>query len=80
MMDLINGLLAQSGGIQGLANQFSQLVTEITFSSWVSTGQNMPISGDQIQRGARLRTSVGLAAKMGSIRLKYHISWPNTCR
>ena len=65
MMNLINGLLAQNGGIQGLANQFSQHGHEDTFASWVSTGQNMPISGDQIQRVLGSEQVAGLAAKLG---------------
>jgi uncharacterized protein YidB (DUF937 family) len=65
VMSLINGLLAQNGGIQGLANQFSQYGHGDTFNSWVSTGQNMPISGDQVQRVLGSEQMNGLAAKLG---------------
>ena len=50
LMGMISGLLTQSGGLQGLAQQFAQSGHGDAFSSWVGTGQNQPISGDQIQR------------------------------
>jgi uncharacterized protein YidB (DUF937 family) len=48
-MGILSGLLAQSGGLQGLANRFAQGGHGDIFSSWVSTGENKPITGDQMQ-------------------------------
>jgi len=38
----------QSGGIQGLAQLFQQKGLGEIASSWISTGQNQPITADQI--------------------------------
>jgi uncharacterized protein YidB (DUF937 family) len=49
--DLVGALLQQVGGgqgLQGLVQQFSQGGLGEVVQSWVSTGQNLPISGDQI--------------------------------
>jgi len=39
----------QVGGISGLQKMFEQGGLGAVFSSWVSTGQNLPISADQLQ-------------------------------
>jgi uncharacterized protein YidB (DUF937 family) len=65
LMGMIGSLLAQCGGLQGLANQFMQSGHGDTFSSWVSTGQNKPISGDQIQSVLGSQQVQALAAKIG---------------
>jgi uncharacterized protein YidB (DUF937 family) len=46
---ILGGLLAQSGGLQGLANKFAQSGHGNVFQSWVGMGENEPISGNQIQ-------------------------------
>jgi uncharacterized protein YidB (DUF937 family) len=40
LIGILGGLLAQSGGVQGLANKFSQRGQGDTFSSWVGMGEN----------------------------------------
>jgi uncharacterized protein YidB (DUF937 family) len=37
-----------SGGLDGLLKQFTQSGLKDQFDSWVSTGQNMPVSPDQM--------------------------------
>jgi uncharacterized protein YidB (DUF937 family) len=43
-------LLQQSGGLQGLLSKFQQAGYGAQADSWVSTGQNMPISADALQQ------------------------------
>src|SRR5438132_14246387 len=65
LIGILSGLLAQSGGLQGLANKFSQSGQGNTFSSWVGMGENQPISSDQIQKCLGSDQVKALAAKMG---------------
>ena len=58
------GLLAQSGGLQGLANKFSQSGCGGVFASWVGMGENQSISSDQIQKALGSQ-QVQALAKMG---------------
>jgi len=65
LIGVLSGLLAQSGGLQGLANKFSQSGQGNAFSSWVGMGENQPISGNQIQSALGSDQVSALAAKMG---------------
>ena len=65
IMGILGGLLTQSGGLQGLANQFAQSGHGGLFSSWVGTGENLPISADQIQKVLGSEQVSALASKMG---------------
>jgi len=47
VMSLINN---NQGGLQGLIEQFSKAGLGQQAQSWVSTGQNMPISAEQIMQ------------------------------
>jgi uncharacterized protein YidB (DUF937 family) len=49
LIGIVGGLLAQSGGLQGLANKFSQSGQGNAFQSWVGMGENQPVSSNQIQ-------------------------------
>src|SRR5258707_9718407 len=49
LIGILSGLLAQSGGLQGLANKFSQSGQGDTFSSWVGMSENQSISSNKIQ-------------------------------
>jgi len=62
---VLGGLLAQSGGLQGLANKFAQSGQENAFQSWVGMGENQAISSDQIQNVLGSDQVKALAAKMG---------------
>ncbi len=57
LVGILGGLLTQSGGLQGLANKFSQ--------SWVGMGENQSVSSDQIQKCLGSDQVKALAAKMG---------------
>lgn len=47
IMDYVNS--PQVGGISGLEKQFQQGGLGHVIGSWISTGQNLPISADQLQ-------------------------------
>ena len=51
LMDIVMGLITnpQSGGLQGLIQTFKEKGLGDAMSSWISTGENQSVSGDQIQ-------------------------------
>jgi uncharacterized protein YidB (DUF937 family) len=65
LIGILSGLLAQSGGLQGLANKFSQSGQGNAFSSWVGMGENQPVSSDQIQKALGSDQIGALATRMG---------------
>ena len=65
LIGMLGNLLAQSGGLQGLANKFSQAGQGGAFSSWVGMGENQSISADQIQKVLGSEQVNALAAKIG---------------
>lgn len=46
---VLSMLSSQSGGISGLAHQFTANGLGDIIHSWISTGQNLPISPEQVQ-------------------------------
>ena len=52
IMSAVAGMLSdkQSGGLAGLVSNFQKNGLGDVVSSWISTGKNLPISADQIQR------------------------------
>jgi uncharacterized protein YidB (DUF937 family) len=65
LIGVLGGLLAQSGGLQGLANKFAQSGQGNAFQSWVGMGENEGISSNQIQNALGSEQVNALAAKMG---------------
>jgi uncharacterized protein YidB (DUF937 family) len=65
LVGILNGLLTQSGGLQGLASKFSQSGQGDAFSSWVGMGENQPVSSNQMQKALGSEQVSALAAKMG---------------
>src|SRR5438046_8905754 len=65
LVGILGGILAQTGGLQGLANKFSQSGCGGAFASWVGLGENQPVSSDQIQKCLGSDQVKALAAKMG---------------
>jgi uncharacterized protein YidB (DUF937 family) len=61
LMQVVGTLLSNSGpygGLAGLVQQFQQAGLGQQIGSWVSTGQNLPISADQLAKvfgGAQLQ-------------------------
>jgi uncharacterized protein YidB (DUF937 family) len=62
---VIQMLNNQPGGLSGLLQQFHDKGLGCLVTSWVSTGQNLPISADQIQHVLGSEQVKELAAKAG---------------
>lgn len=58
-------LATQSGGISGLVQRFSSGGLGNIISSWVGTGQNLPISAEQLQSVLGSEQVQAIAAKAG---------------
>ncbi len=70
IMGLASGIMEmltsqQTGGLQGLVQRFGQKGLGDIVSSWVSTGPNLPVSGDQIQSALGSDAISSLAQKAG---------------
>jgi uncharacterized protein YidB (DUF937 family) len=65
LIGILGGLLAQSGGLQGLANRFAQSGQGNAFQSWVGMGENQTISSNQIQNALGSEQVSAMASRMG---------------
>lgn len=67
VMDLIMSLISNQngGGLAGLLQQFRAGGLGHLADSWVSTGQNLPISAEQIQSVLGSDAVRGMAARIG---------------
>jgi uncharacterized protein YidB (DUF937 family) len=68
LIDGVLGMLAgggQAGGLAGLIQAFQGKGLGEIISSWVGTGQNLPISADQLRHGLGSDVISQLAAKVG---------------
>jgi len=63
VMDLLTG--GEGGGLSGLVQSFKDKGMGEIISSWISTGQNLPINADQIKEALGNETIQNLAAKAG---------------
>ena len=64
----ILGLLSsgsEGGGLQGMIQSFKDKGLGDIMSSWIGTGQNLPISGDQLKTGLGADLIGQLASKIG---------------
>src|SRR5262245_5726203 len=50
MVSVVNNVLEQHGGVQGVVNQFEKNGLGSTVRSWVSTGPNQSISPEDVHR------------------------------
>lgn len=62
---LLDSYLEKQGGLQGVVAQFEKTGLGDTMKSWISPGQNLPITADQIHKALGSDMVKGLAAKMG---------------
>jgi len=76
LIGILGGLLAQSGGLQGLANKFSQSGQGDTFSSWVGMG----FLAAKFKKSLVPTMSMLSLQSLASIPPKPRIFWPNTCQ
>src|SRR5215472_2431317 len=65
LIGVLGGLLAQSGGLQGLAGKFAQSGQGDAFKSWVGMGENQPVSSGQIQNAIGSEQVSAIASRMG---------------
>ncbi len=64
----LGGMLAndgEHGGLGGLVGKFEQAGLGNVVSSWIGSGQNLPISADQLQSVLGSDAVAGIAAKLG---------------
>ena len=50
MVSVVNNLLEQHGGLQGVVNEFEKKGLGGTVRSWVGTGPNQPISPEEVHK------------------------------
>lgn len=62
---MLSGLLSDAGGLQGLMGKFQSAGFGSQFASWVGTGENQPVSADEIQGAVGMDQIQGLASKLG---------------
>lgn len=65
MATVVNRLIEQHGGVQGIVSQLESQGLGNTVKSWVGTGANQPITGDQIHAALGSDMITNLAAKIG---------------
>lgn len=65
MTSVVNGLIQQHGGVQGIVSQMEQQGLGETVRSWVGSGANQPISPSQVTQAFGSDTINQLAAKFG---------------
>jgi uncharacterized protein YidB (DUF937 family) len=65
MVSVVNHILDQHGGVQGVVNEFEKQGFGPTVRSWVATGPNQPITAEQIHQVLGSGAMQELAAKAG---------------
>lgn len=65
LVGLVMGLINQHGGIGGLIQQFEKAGLGQAAQSWVGTGQNQEISGDQVTQALGQGTIGQIAQQLG---------------
>lgn len=64
--------IAKQGGLQNVLAQFEQHGLGEQMKSWISTGQNLPISAEQISKVLGGSSLGGIAEKLGIAPEKIH--------
>src|SRR4030088_2358449 len=65
MVSVVNGIIEQHGGLQGVVSEFERNGLGPTVKSWVGTGPNQPISPDEVHKGLGPDLLQQLAEKSG---------------
>ena len=65
MATVVNSLIQQHGGVQGILTQLEQQGLGGVARSWISTGANQPISAGQVHEAFGTDMISQLAAKVG---------------
>ncbi len=64
-LSLVKDYVEKHGGIQGVVSEFEKTGLGQQVKSWVSTGPNLPITAEQIQKAIGSEKVKELAAKFG---------------
>ncbi len=62
---IVQQLLSEHGGLNGLVSKLSASGMESAVQSWIGTGQNLPVSAEQIQSALGGPAIQALAGKVG---------------
>lgn len=62
---MLSGLLNEAGGLTGMMAQFEKAGMSATFTSWVSTEANLPITAEQMKAAVGEENLQALAGKVG---------------
>jgi uncharacterized protein YidB (DUF937 family) len=65
MINVVNGLIAQHGGMQGIVNQLQTNGLGPTVNSWVQQGPNTPVTAADMHQAFGSQTINQLAAQNG---------------
>jgi uncharacterized protein YidB (DUF937 family) len=65
IMQMVMGLMQQNGGLAGLVEMFNKSGLSRQAASWVGTGDNLPVSADQISSALGSGPLAELAGKFG---------------
>jgi uncharacterized protein YidB (DUF937 family) len=65
MASVVNSIIEQHGGVQGLVSQFERQGLGGTIKSWISTGPSQAITGDQVHQVLGPDLLQQLSAKTG---------------
>lgn len=65
MVSVVNGIIEQHGGLQGVVSEFEKNGLGGTVKSWVGTGPNQPISPDDVHKVLGADLLQQLSAKSG---------------
>ncbi|MEC5386113.1 YidB family protein [Uliginosibacterium sp. H3] len=65
LIQIAGSLLQQQGGITGLLEKFNSAGLGEQMSSWISTGDNLPVDGAQISDALGHGTIADIAGKLG---------------
>jgi len=65
MVSVVNGIIEQHGGVQGVVSEFEKNGLGPTVKSWIGTGPNQPISPDDVHKTLGPDLMQRLAEKSG---------------
>lgn len=65
MLDSVVGLITKFGGINGLLEKLKGMGLGDAVSSWVGTGENQAVPGDQLEKAVGTDTITQIAEKLG---------------
>ena len=65
MVSVVNGIIEQHGGLQGVVSEFEKNGLGATVKSWVATGPNQAISPDEVHKVLGADLLQQLSAKSG---------------